>query len=435
MAEGSPKAAAKKGKKATKMSLAEFHSDVTEAPGKKMSWADDSPLELPTGPAQHEPYQPRAADAIGGAFANDSRYDRGGYNDRGGDRGGDRYGGDRGGDRGYGDRGDRESRGGGGYSRPTGPAAPRMPSGPPYTAFVGNLSWDANENDLADFFQGLKITNVRLVTDRETGKKRGFGYVEFGDVESLQRAVDSSGRPFMGRDIKVDVSESKERPGRDGGFGGSRGYDGGEDRTAGSWRTEGAGPLPPRERPSDRYGDRGGSGGYGGRGGDRGGDRDRGFGDRDRGYGGDRDRGYGGDRDRGYGGDRYGGDRDRGYGARDGAGGPPQRAKLQLQPRSLPVDRPAAPPAEKPAGDKPADVPAAAKPSAPKSNPFGSAKPVDTSTKERAIEERLEKERVERESAAEAKKAREARDAPKGDAPPARERKDSDTSQGRKERK
>eukprot|EP01137_Pigoraptor_chileana_P025362 Opistho-2@94757 len=449
MADGaaSPKGG-KKGKK-VKMSLNEFNAAFDS--NKKTSWADDSPIELPTGPAAHEPYQPRAADAIGGAFASDSRYggdrsygnDR--YGDRGNDRGGDRN--DRGGDRGYGDRGNRggygDRDGGDRPSRPTGPAGEaRIPSQPPYTAFVGNLSWEATEDDLARFFDGLKISSIRLVEDRETGKKRGFGYVEFQDANSLKGAVDLTGRPFMNRDIKIDVSESKNTGGggfgqRSGGFSGgfSGGDAGGDDRTAGSWRTEGAGPLPPRERPSgDRYGggDRGSSG-FGGRGGDRGGDRPS-YGDRgdrgDRPSYGDRGGDRYGDREGGRGGyDRP--PRDGGYEQRDGPAG--ARPKLNLQPRTAPVERaaPAAPAAA--AAEKTADAP---KPSAPKSNPFGSARPVDTSSKERAIEDRLRQERDA--AAAEAKKAREAREAregkPAADGP--RERKDSDTSsQGKKDRK
>ncbi|KAF2113019.1 hypothetical protein BDV96DRAFT_497282 [Lophiotrema nucula] len=82
-----------------------------------------------------------------------------------------------------------------------------LPSKPPYTAHLGNLSFDATEGDIMDFFSSCEVTNVRIVEDKLDRKPKGFGYVEFGSLDGLKKALDLSGTQFQGRNIRVSVAE------------------------------------------------------------------------------------------------------------------------------------------------------------------------------------------------------------------------------------
>ncbi|KAH9877810.1 hypothetical protein J1614_003027 [Plenodomus biglobosus] len=143
-----------------------------------------------------------------------------------------------------------------------------LPSKPPYTAHLGNLSFDATEGDVNDFFSGCEVTNVRIVEDKLDRKPKGFGYVEFGSVEGLKKALDLSGTQFQGRNVRVSVAEppkdrveareitdwtrkgplpdlpGQRRTSERGGFGSGRdrGFEGGSD--AGSERGERRRPPP-----------------------------------------------------------------------------------------------------------------------------------------------------------------------------------------------
>ena len=94
--------------------------------------------------------------------------------------------------------------------------------------FVGNLSYQATEQDLHDLFaaDGRKVDRVSIVTDRETGRSRGFAFVEMAnaaDAEAAMSALD--GRELHGRALRVN--EAHDRPKRErsnfGGGGGGRG--------------------------------------------------------------------------------------------------------------------------------------------------------------------------------------------------------------------
>ena len=127
------------------------------------------------------------------------------------------------------------------------------------SVFVGNLPFSATEEDLKSLFAECgDIEGARIATDRETGRARGFGYIDFADEESVDKAMKLTGSDLNGREIRVDFGRARgERPaGGDGGFRGGRGGSRG-----------GRGGFG-----GDRGGSRGGRGGFGGgRGGFRGG--------------------------------------------------------------------------------------------------------------------------------------------------------------------
>ena len=92
--------------------------------------------------------------------------------------------------------------------------------------YVGNLSFDSTEADLKDLFgQHGTVESVAVITDRETGRARGFAFVEMSESSAAQDAIRAlDGNEFGGRNIKVN--EAKERQPRSGGGGGG-GYGGG----------------------------------------------------------------------------------------------------------------------------------------------------------------------------------------------------------------
>lgn len=89
--------------------------------------------------------------------------------------------------------------------------------------YVGNLSFNTTESQLRDLFAAFgEVTSASLVTDRETGRPRGFGFVEFASGEHAQAAIAGmNGKNVDGRDLTVN--EAKPRPAGGGGGGGGRG--------------------------------------------------------------------------------------------------------------------------------------------------------------------------------------------------------------------
>jgi hypothetical protein len=151
--------------------------------------------------------------------------------------------------------------------------------------YVGNLPFSATEEEVAELFAAFgPVEKVKIVTDRETGRPRGFAFVTLADAERVKEAADAvDGQEMGGRPLRVNPAEPREK--KPGGFGGggNRGGYGGERRPGGG----GGGG----------YGDRRGGGGGGGYGDRRGGGGGKG------GYGGGGNRGgYGG----GYGGGKGG---------------------------------------------------------------------------------------------------------------------------------
>lgn len=88
--------------------------------------------------------------------------------------------------------------------------------------YVGNLSYGTTEADLRDLFgQSGTVTETKVVMDRETGRPRGFAFVEMSsDAEASQAIAQLNGRDLDGRTLKVN--EAQERSGAGGGGGGSR---------------------------------------------------------------------------------------------------------------------------------------------------------------------------------------------------------------------
>jgi len=93
--------------------------------------------------------------------------------------------------------------------------------------FIGNLSWNTTDADLSEFVgANADVLDAKVITDRDTGRSRGFGFVtiEADSVQDVIRALD--GQQLDGRAVRVN--EAEERPQRD--RGGYRGGGGGRDR-------------------------------------------------------------------------------------------------------------------------------------------------------------------------------------------------------------
>ena len=116
--------------------------------------------------------------------------------------------------------------------------------------FIGNLPYEANDQDLMEIFTQVgEVTSAKVIVDKFTGRSKGFGFVEMATDELAQKAITNfNGAEFNGRPMTVNEAKPMEPRGDRPGFGGPRGGDRGAPR-----------------------GDRGGFGGGGGRGGERGG--------------------------------------------------------------------------------------------------------------------------------------------------------------------
>jgi nucleolin len=101
-------------------------------------------------------------------------------------------------------------------------------SPPSAVLFVGNLSFNLGEDQLWEAFgEHGDIKSVRVPTDRESGRPKGFAYVEFSDVDTAKKAhAAMSGQELDGRSLRLDFSQPRDNSGG-GGFGGGRGGFGG----------------------------------------------------------------------------------------------------------------------------------------------------------------------------------------------------------------
>ena len=91
--------------------------------------------------------------------------------------------------------------------------------------YVGNLSFSTTESGLAEAFgQHGTVQRATIVTDRETGRARGFGFVEMGSEAEAQAAISAlDGKSLDGRTIQVNVARPREDRGGSGGGGGRGG--------------------------------------------------------------------------------------------------------------------------------------------------------------------------------------------------------------------
>lgn len=99
--------------------------------------------------------------------------------------------------------------------------------------FVGNLSFQSSEDSIRQLFEAYgAVSRVNLITDRETGRARGFGFVEMEDASAASKAISAlDGRDFEGRPLKVNEARPKsDSPRGDGG-----GYGGGRSRREPRW--------------------------------------------------------------------------------------------------------------------------------------------------------------------------------------------------------
>ena len=107
--------------------------------------------------------------------------------------------------------------------------------------FVGNLSFNTNEDELRQAFEGYgQVDRVSILTDRDTGRSRGFGFVEMANDEDGEKAITAlNGSSIGGRTINVNEARPKaERGGGGGGFGGGGGRGRGDRNGRGGGRRE-----------------------------------------------------------------------------------------------------------------------------------------------------------------------------------------------------
>ena len=123
--------------------------------------------------------------------------------------------------------------------------------------YVGNLSYDLGEEELKTAFESVgQVESVRLITDKFSGRSKGFAFVEMANEDLAQKAIsEMDGREIGSRPLRVSIAREQERTGGGGGGGGRGGRGGG----GGGYGGGGGG--------------RGGYGGGGGRGGGGGGRR------------------------------------------------------------------------------------------------------------------------------------------------------------------
>ena len=78
------------------------------------------------------------------------------------------------------------------------------------TLYVGNLPWNTTAEELSDFFAPYgEVESSRIITDRETARSRGFGFVEVGNSEATRMAAELNGMDFGGRPLTINEAKPK----------------------------------------------------------------------------------------------------------------------------------------------------------------------------------------------------------------------------------
>ena len=95
--------------------------------------------------------------------------------------------------------------------------------------YVGNLSFNTSNSDLEELFASIgTVESASVVEDRDTGRSRGFGFVEMSSKEEGERAIEElNGKEVDGRELKVNEAKPRENRSGGGGGGGRGGYGGG----------------------------------------------------------------------------------------------------------------------------------------------------------------------------------------------------------------
>ncbi|WP_374563515.1 RNA recognition motif domain-containing protein [Ideonella sp.] len=158
--------------------------------------------------------------------------------------------------------------------------------------YVGNLAYSVRDDSLQQAFSEFgTVTSAKVMMDRDTGRSKGFGFVEMGSDAEAQAAINGmNGQPLEGRAIVVNEARPREeRPGGfgGGGGGGRGGYGGGGGGGRSPYGSGGGGGGYGGGGGGGGYGGGGGGGGrspYGGGGGNRGGNRGGGYGGGGGGY-------------------------------------------------------------------------------------------------------------------------------------------------------
>jgi cold-inducible RNA-binding protein len=137
--------------------------------------------------------------------------------------------------------------------------------------FVGSLAWGTTDDSLREAFESFgAVSDAKVITDRETGRSRGFGFVTFEQPEDADAAIEAmNGAELDGRNIAVNEAQDRRREGGGGGGGGGGGRPPGGGGGGRGGAGGGGGGRPPGG------GGGGGRGGAGGGGGGGGGGRDR----------------------------------------------------------------------------------------------------------------------------------------------------------------
>lgn len=103
----------------------------------------------------------------------------------------------------------------------------------PKKLYVGNLSFKATEDDIREMFAQIgEVSSVKLITDRDTGRLKGFGFVEMVNDDEAMKAIETlNGKTLMDR--QITVNEARPQQPRPSGGGGGRRFGGGEGRSGG----------------------------------------------------------------------------------------------------------------------------------------------------------------------------------------------------------
>jgi RNA recognition motif-containing protein len=124
--------------------------------------------------------------------------------------------------------------------------------------YVGNFPYSVDEAQLRDIFSVYgEISELALITDRETGRSKGFAFITFATQQAAEKSLEQDGKEVAGRKLRVNMAQERDSKGGGGGGRGRSGGGGGGGRSGGGGGFGGGG------------GRSGGGGGYGGGGGGR----------------------------------------------------------------------------------------------------------------------------------------------------------------------